>query len=94
MSVPQAVYRNAKGDLHREDGPAVELDNVYKAWYQNGLRHRLDGPAVELHNGYNAWYVNDEEITDKVNQWLAEQKITLPMSESELSFFIMTFVGK
>ena len=29
-------YRNAGGDLHREDGPAVIDALNYKAWYLNG----------------------------------------------------------
>ncbi len=29
-------YRNEKGELHREDGPAVEYPNDYKKWCQNG----------------------------------------------------------
>ena len=36
-------YRNAMGQLHRDDGPAVEWSNGTKSWYQNGLRHRTDG---------------------------------------------------
>lgn len=44
--------------LHREDGPAIEWKNGYKAWYQNGERHRVGGPAVEWANGYKEWYSN------------------------------------
>ena len=43
---------------HREDGPAVEFADVYKAWYINGKYHREDGPAFEDANGYKAWYIN------------------------------------
>jgi hypothetical protein len=82
------------GQSHRIDGPAIEYNDGSKSWYQNGLRHRLDGPAIEDKNGHTAWYINNEEITDKANQWLAEQNITLPMTESELTMFILTFVGK
>ena len=85
-------YQNDK--LHRVGGPAIEYADGSKSWYQNGLRHRLDGPAVEDKNGHTAWYINNEEITDKANQWFAEQNITLPMSESELTMFILTFVGQ
>jgi hypothetical protein len=46
------------GNLHREDGPAIEDANGYKAWYLNGKRNREDGPAVEDANGYKAWYLN------------------------------------
>ena len=51
---------NAKGQSHREDGPAVEYTRGYKAWYFNGKRHRLNGPAVERSNGDREWWVNDK----------------------------------
>ncbi len=47
-----------EGNLHREDGPAIEAANGTKKWYKNGKYHRTDGPAVEYTNGYKAWYVN------------------------------------
>ena len=56
-------YRNAMGQLHRDDGPAVEWSNGTKSWYQNGLRHRTDGPAIEYSDGGKVWYINGEELT-------------------------------
>ncbi len=53
------------GELHREDGPAVERSNGYKSWYLNGELHREDGPAVELANGYKEWWLNGEEVTEE-----------------------------
>ena len=50
-------YLNDK--LHRVDGPALEFNNGYKAWYKNGLRHREDGPAIENPEGFKMWYLND-----------------------------------
>ena len=41
--------------LHRIDGPAVELITGSRHWFQNGLCHRLDGPAVELSDGSKSW---------------------------------------
>ena len=38
-------YRNGK--LHREDGPAFERSDGYRAWYRNGQLHREDVPAAE-----------------------------------------------
>ena len=48
------------GELHREDGPAVEWDDGDEYWYLNGDLHREGGPAVELVNGYKIWYLNDD----------------------------------
>jgi hypothetical protein len=40
-------YRNADGELHREDGPAIERGDVSRVWYINEEQHREDGPAIE-----------------------------------------------
>jgi len=48
-----------KGNLHREDGPAIEYyHKERKDWYQNNELHREDGPAIEWADGYKAWYRN------------------------------------
>jgi hypothetical protein len=45
-------YKNEKGELHREDGPALikyhKFNNTItkEVFYKNGLRHREDGPAL------------------------------------------------
>jgi hypothetical protein len=49
------VYRNAEGELHREDGPAVILSSGSKIWYRHGKYHREDGPAAEWYNGETWW---------------------------------------
>jgi hypothetical protein len=45
-------------ELHREDGPAVEMANGKKYWYKDGELHRLGGPAVEYPDGYKEYWVN------------------------------------
>jgi hypothetical protein len=50
-------YKN--GQIHREDGPAVEEINGDKSWYKNDLLHREDGPAIECADGSKRWYKND-----------------------------------
>ena len=52
------------GELHREDGPAVEYANGNRRWYLNGHLHREDGPAVEYANGDRCWYLNNEQLTE------------------------------
>ena len=51
-------YRNWDKELHRLDGPAIELSNVYKAWYIDDKRHRIDGPAAEYADGSKFWWVD------------------------------------
>ena len=53
-------YTNSSGQLHREDGPAIEYHNGNKHWYINGLRHRTDGPACEDSDGSKVWYINGQ----------------------------------
>jgi len=47
---------------HREDGPAVEHIDGYRAWFFNNQYHREDGPAVEYPNGYKVWFVHGRRI--------------------------------
>ena len=54
----QCYYLNGK--LHREDGPALVIPYVKKAWYLNGKLHRIDGPAEEWDWGTKYWYLNGE----------------------------------
>jgi hypothetical protein len=57
------TYYNNKGELHRDDGPAIEYANGYKEWYKNGKLHRDDGPAVEYVNGDKEWWLNGKKTT-------------------------------
>ena len=52
------------GKMHREDGPAIEYSDGYKAWFVNGKLHREDGPAIEDSNDDKAWYINGVELTE------------------------------
>ena len=76
-------YRNAEGQLHREDGPAVEYVDGDKVWYLNGQLHREDGPAIEHADGYKVWYLNDKrhredgpaiEHADGYKEWWLNNK--------------------
>ncbi len=46
------------GELHREDGPAIEGSDGSKWWYLNGKLHREDGPAIVYENEEKQWYLN------------------------------------
>ena len=40
------------GELHRNNGPAIEYKNGKTVWYIHGMIHRTNGPAVEFkHDG-------------------------------------------
>lgn len=60
----KTVWVNEKGELHREDGPAVvhTINHKREEWYLNNKLHRVDGPAVISYiDGKVAsqyWYLN------------------------------------
>lgn len=58
-------YYNAAGQLHREDGPAVEFSNGNREWWQNGQLHREGGPAIERLNGYKEWWLHGRRLCIK-----------------------------
>jgi 4-hydroxyphenylpyruvate dioxygenase-like putative hemolysin len=79
-------WRNSLGQLHREDGPAVErADGSVAYWIDNKL-HREDGPAVEYADGERHWYQNGKvhrvdgpaiEYADgSVAYWIDNKKLT------------------
>ena len=50
------------GELHREDGPAIEYANGTKEWWLNGEYHREDGPAIEYADGAKYWLLHGKTI--------------------------------
>jgi hypothetical protein len=46
---------NAAGEIHHENGPAVEYFDGTQSWYINGKLHREDGPAVIYADGATEW---------------------------------------
>lgn len=66
------IWRNNKGEWHREGGPALECANGYKSWWFHGKCHRIDGPASEDMHGFKSWYVGGKWITSLVRDLLFE----------------------
>jgi hypothetical protein len=71
-------WRDANGNYHRDDGPAVISERGGKRWYLNGKFHRDDGPAIEWSDGAKSWYLNGKchrddgpaiEQADGENYW-------------------------
>lgn len=72
-----------RGELHREDGPAVIREDGTKAWYQNGKSHRVNGPAVIREDGAKFWYINGKyhrkdgpaiELINGTKKWYLNNK--------------------
>jgi hypothetical protein len=49
-------YWYEDGQLHRENGPAVEWADGSREWWFRGELHRQDGPAIERANGTKEWW--------------------------------------
>ncbi len=88
-------YYNELGQLHREDGPAIEYLNGSKEWWVNGKKHRKDGPALEYSNGTRYWYLNGNrhrldgpaiEWEDGVKEWWVNGKELTEMEHKLLKF--------
>ncbi len=61
-----AEYRNAKKQLHREDGPAVTRPDGAQTWLLNDELHRKDGPAVITSTGGKEWWFRGVQFSEKV----------------------------
>jgi hypothetical protein len=55
-----AEWKDADGELHRDDGPAVITPMGGQFWYQHGEVHRDDGPAWTQLDGTQRWYQHGE----------------------------------
>lgn len=80
------IWRNNKGELHREDGPAKVYPDGSYGWYINGRYHREGGPAVVYSAGgtiKSAWYINGKlhredgpavVLCDETTEWYINGK--------------------
>ena len=76
-------YFNTAGQLHRENGHAIEWADGSRFWWQNGQYHRTDGPAIEWASGVKSWWLNGQrhrtdgpaiEYTDGRKEWWVNGK--------------------
>lgn len=58
-------WHNAKGQLHRLDGPAAIYTQGKREWFINGRRHREDGPAVILTDGRTKFFLHDRAYQEE-----------------------------
>lgn len=54
-------WKNEKGEVHREKGPAFIRTDGYLEYRFNDVTHRLDGPAVIWPDGSKYYYLYGEE---------------------------------
>jgi len=57
-------FRDDNGKYHRDDGPAIILNDGSITWFKHGDRHREDGPAhIDKANGIEEWYLDGDYLT-------------------------------
>ena len=59
------IWKNEKGQIHREDGPAVINSDGTHEWWLNGKLHREDGPAIVRNDGLYQWWINGKNLTEQ-----------------------------
>lgn len=52
----EAIVFRENGEIHREDGPAVEWQQGDLQWYSHGELHRAGGQAVIGDDGEQQWF--------------------------------------
>jgi hypothetical protein len=84
------------GELHREDGPACEMNNGTKYWYLKGDLHRVNGPAIDRVNGTKAWFLNGKlhredgpacEYVNDYKEWFLNDKLVYSKDKNNLHKF-------
>src|ERR1022692_3376513 len=77
FSLKDIACYNSKGELHREDGPAL-VGDLYKYWYQHNLLHRENGPAVETNypSEYRAWWYKGKIFFFQAEDGIRDYKVT------------------
>ena len=72
------TYRNASGQLHNPNGPAIIWADGSKFYWINGKRHNPNGPAMVYADGRKEYYINGKKLSEaKFKAWQAEQTAPL-----------------
>ena len=68
-----------EGNLHREDGPAMILEDGKNAWYFEGQLHRLDGACMFDEHGKPLFYAIHGKGVNKQSYWSHPKVIKLKL---------------
>tara|TARA_R110002167_G_C12235274_1_gene610276 strand:+ start:60 stop:377 length:318 start_codon:yes stop_codon:yes gene_type:complete len=89
------TYRNASGELHNANGPAIVYADGYKAYFINGERHNPDGPAIVFADGCKAYYINGKRLTEaQFKAWQAKQAAPLHNKTATIDGIEYTLIAK
>lgn len=79
---------NEAGQLHNENGPAVDITFEAAEYYVNGKRHRLDGPAIVPNSDSvkkPRYFINDVEYFNSFDYEFAKEEFLNPTVTPEQS---------
>lgn len=83
----RTLWRDEDGLLHREDGPAIIMQNGTKYWYCRGYLHREDGPAIiNVFGEPPQWYLNGQNM-----QNFEEYVQLLGRNEELISYYLLKY---
>ena len=83
-----------KGEIHREDGPALEYKDGTKVWCNEGEFHKEDGPAVEYKNEKKLWYIKGFVYSPIYLEFLIETSIYLGKEIGKYNLKWLRFLTK
>ena len=90
VKIDRIEYTNENGQLHRENGPAIEHSNGSKYWYLNGKLHRENGPAIKHPDGSKFWYINNKIIVVAVRNH-NQNNLPIMLLYIFYHFFVLVF---
>lgn len=89
------IYKNKNNQYHREDGPAVIINNNGKIklieYYINNKLHRSYGPAQIFYNKNGTvkdeeWFHNGYNYSYEVNNWMLDNNLNYKtMNETQFN---------
>lgn len=59
-SLDGTIVRYKNGNVHSNEGPAIERPDGSKEWYDRGRLHNAKGPAQTWIDGHSCWWYNGE----------------------------------
>jgi hypothetical protein len=89
------TYRNASGQRHNPNGPAVVCADGDKFYYINGELHNENGPAIVWADGSKAYYIKGELLTKaEFKAWQAKQTAPLHNTTTVIDGVEYTLMAK
>ena len=89
------IYRNADGERHNPNGPAVVWASGRKSYFISGKRHNPSGAALVYSDGSKYYYINGKKLTEtKFKTWQAQQSPPLHNKTATIDGIEYTLTAK